>query len=90
MSAQVVENKEVGLREEGSAPKRHLGHVAWLKNRIRFNVQEIQELKYQKEKEKESEEGLSNGRRKYFNIQIDKTQDKIARLDSELEEVGSQ
>lgn len=89
MNAQVVEDKEVEITEGDDTTKTHLGEVEWLKNRIRFNVQELQELKYQKQQEKESEEGLSDGRRKHYNREVDKTQEKIAKLDQELEEVSS-
>jgi hypothetical protein len=83
MSAQVVE-ESTAQGEDTS--RTHLDDKAWLKNRIRFNVQELQELEYQKTQEDE----LTTKRRQWFNNQIDRLQDKLQDLKESLEEVRDQ
>lgn len=56
-----------------------------LKKQLEFEQKYLQDLK--KIKQDETEENLENGRRRYLNKEIEKTKNKIQKLDEKLEEV---
>jgi len=55
------------------------------KRLLKFNQKYKQDLKHMKKQEKESDEPLSQGRLRWFNQEIDRIDEKIKELASEVE-----
>jgi hypothetical protein len=84
-------NQSVSLSESthDDRSSTHLDEIPWLKNRIRFNVQLLKELRHLREEERDNSNGrLSDGRRKWFNRELDSVRTQIDHLESKLDEVG--
>jgi len=69
MSAQVVE-ESTAQGEDTS--RTHLDDKAWLKNRIRFNMQLVEDLQQVKE-----DRDLDKREKAYYNEQIEEAQEKV-------------
>ena len=58
----------------------------WIESRIRYNQSLLQDYKHQKERKKDEGE-LDDGRRRWFNREIQKTEEKVSKLHERLKEV---
>lgn len=67
----------------GEGPSNHLSEEEHLEQRIKWTQREIAGI--QKKKKEEEKEGLSNGRRRYFNKEISRLREKLREL---IEEAG--
>lgn len=73
--------------------EQHAGHLSeeeHLKSRIKWQEQYRNDLLKMKEEEHEAEGGLSNGRRKWFNQEIENAESTISDLEEQLEVVQNE
>lgn len=90
MASAVLEDSEQDSKdEETSTSSTHECKEEWLKNRIGYNTRYLEDLKHEKHEEQDSEDGLSNGKRKWYNIEIQETEQKVSELHDELKEVSA-
>lgn len=68
----------------------YLSRKKWIKNRIGFNQRYLEDLRQMKKTEKDSESGLEDGRRRWFNRDIENIEKLIENLSIELEQVEKQ
>jgi len=79
--------KVEGLYQPQKQSQEQLSEKEQVKSRIKFNSKYKQDLQSIKYEEKNSEEGLSNGRRRWINQEIQEVQDRLTELNQELQEM---
>lgn len=63
----------------------HVDPQTQKKQQIQWHKDYIEDLQHMKDMEKETPEGLSNGRRKWFNQEITESENKIENLKEQLD-----
>ncbi|MFB6215788.1 MAG: hypothetical protein ABEJ72_02300 [Candidatus Aenigmatarchaeota archaeon] len=71
--------------EDMGPAKQWLSHREWLIARIKWNQRYIEDLQYMKKEESQQDDGLSNGRRRWLNREMEDARQKIMELDQELQ-----